>query len=59
MSSVLETINRIMAWKGYRPELTPHIEELKRISDKAGRRERVTDKEVAFINELEAIITGA
>lgn len=48
-----------MAWKGYKSELTPHIEELKRISDKVGRRERVTDKENAFINELEQLITGA
>lgn len=53
-NSILERTNRIMGWRGYIKCLTPEVvAEVQRISDKAGMRGRVTDKEIAWLAGIE------
>ena len=52
-NKILDLAGSIWMWKGYKKCLTPEVlQEVRRIQEKAGCRERVTDKEVAWLESM-------
>lgn len=52
-NEILDLASSICMWKGYKKCITPEvIHEVRRIQDKAGRRERITDKEIAWLESM-------